>query len=67
MIIGVYRFLSNVNRSSVNIFITTKKISVAELSTCTTRLLWHCNIYICFESSLFSSLDACTFQTIILH
>jgi len=46
MIIGVYRFLSNVNRSSVNIFITTIKISVAEASNCTTCLLWHCNIYI---------------------
>ena len=45
MIIGVYRFLSNVNRSSVNIFITIIKISVAEASTCTTRLLQHCNIY----------------------
>ena len=33
MIIGVYIFLSNENRSSVNVFITTKNNSVAEAST----------------------------------
>jgi len=33
MIIGVYGFLSNVNKSSVNVFITTKSNSVAEAST----------------------------------
>jgi hypothetical protein len=30
MIISVYEFLSNVNRSSVNVFITTMNSSVAE-------------------------------------
>ena len=33
MITDVYRFLSNENRSSVNVFITTKNNSVAEAST----------------------------------
>ena len=37
MIIGVYRFLSNVNKSSVNVFITTINNSVAEASTCTMK------------------------------
>jgi len=34
MIIGVYGFLSNVSRSSVNVFITTINSSVAEAGTC---------------------------------
>ena len=34
MIIVVYGFLSNVNRSSVNVFITTINSRVAETSTC---------------------------------
>jgi len=37
MIIGVYGFLSNVNRSLVNMFITTMNSSVAEASTCTMK------------------------------
>jgi hypothetical protein len=37
MIIGVYKFLSNVNKSSVNVFITTMNSSVAEASTCTIK------------------------------
>jgi len=37
MIIGVYGFLSNVNKSSVNIFITTMNSSVTEASTCTMK------------------------------
>jgi hypothetical protein len=37
MIIGVYVFLSNVNKPSVNVFITTVKSNVAEASTCTIR------------------------------
>jgi len=37
MIIGVYRFLSSVYKSSVNIFITTINNSVAEASTCTLK------------------------------
>jgi len=35
MVIGVYWFLSNVNKSSVNVFITTINSSVAEANTCT--------------------------------
>ena len=34
MIIGVYGFISNVNKSSVSVFITTINNSVAEASTC---------------------------------
>jgi hypothetical protein len=34
MIIAVYELLSNVNRSSVNVFITTINSSVAEARTC---------------------------------
>jgi hypothetical protein len=34
MIIGVYEFLSNENRSSINVFITTMNSRVAEASTC---------------------------------
>lgn len=37
MIIGVYGLLSNVNRSSVNVFITTMNRSVAEANTCTIK------------------------------
>jgi len=37
MIIVVYRFLSNVNKSSINIFITTINNSVAEASTSTMK------------------------------
>ena len=37
MIIGVYKFLSNVNKSSVNVFITTIYRCVAEASTCTIK------------------------------
>ena len=37
MIIGVYGLLSNVNRSFVNVFITTMNNSVAEASTCTMK------------------------------
>jgi hypothetical protein len=37
MIIGVYRFLSNVNNSSVNVFITTINNSVVEASTFTMK------------------------------
>ena len=37
MIIGVYGFISNVNKSSVNVFITTINRSVAEASTCTMK------------------------------
>ena len=37
MIISVYRFLSNVNKSSVNVFITTINSSFAEASTCTMK------------------------------
>jgi len=37
MIIGVYEFLSNVNRSSVNVFITTMNRRFAEASTCTMK------------------------------
>jgi len=37
MITGVYGFLSNVNKSSVNVFITTINKSVAEASTCTMK------------------------------
>ena len=44
MNIGVNRFLSNVNRSSANVFITTIKISVVEASIFTTRILRRCNI-----------------------
>ena len=40
MIIGVYEFLSNVNKSSVNVFITTINRSVAEASACTMK---YCN------------------------
>ena len=44
MITGVYRFLSIVNRSSVNVFISTVKSGFPEASTCTTHLSQHCNI-----------------------
>ena len=37
MIIGVYGLISNVNKPSVNIFITTMNSSVAEASTCTMK------------------------------
>jgi hypothetical protein len=37
MTIGVYQFLSNVNKSSVSVFITTINSSVAEASTCTIK------------------------------
>ena len=37
MIIGLYVFLSNVNKSSANVFITTMNDSVAEASTCTMK------------------------------
>ena len=37
MIIGVYRFVSNVNKSSVIVFITTINSSVAEAGTCTMK------------------------------
>ena len=37
MIIGVHRFLSNVNKSSVNVFITIINNIVAEASTCTMK------------------------------
>jgi hypothetical protein len=37
MIIGVYGFLSNVNKSSVNVFITAINIRVAEARTCTIK------------------------------
>jgi hypothetical protein len=37
MIIGVYMVLSNVNRSSVNILISTINSSAAKASTCTIR------------------------------
>jgi hypothetical protein len=37
MIIGVYVLLSNVNKSSVNVFITTMNSSVAEARTCTIK------------------------------
>ena len=37
MIIDVYRFPSNVNKSSINVFITTMNSSVAEASTCTIK------------------------------
>ena len=36
-IIGVYGFLSNVNESSVNVFITTISSNVAEVSSCTIK------------------------------
>jgi hypothetical protein len=35
--IGVYEFLSNENRSSINVFITTMNSRVAEASTCTVK------------------------------
>jgi hypothetical protein len=44
MITGVYRFLSNVSRSSVNVSTTTIKSNVAEANTCTIRLLQHYDI-----------------------
>jgi len=37
--IGAYGFLSNVNKSSVNVFITTINRSVAEANTCTMKYL----------------------------
>ena len=37
MIIGVYGFFSNVNSSSVNVFITTMNSNVAEASSCTVK------------------------------
>ena len=37
MIIGVYGFLSSVNRSSVNVFITTMNSRAVEASTCTMK------------------------------
>jgi hypothetical protein len=37
MIIGVYGFLSNLNMSSVNVFITTMNSSVAGANTCTMK------------------------------
>ena len=37
MIIGVYGLASNVNKSSVNVFITTMNNSVAEARTCTIK------------------------------
>jgi hypothetical protein len=37
MIIGVYAFSSRVNKSSVNVFITTMNSRVAEASTCTMK------------------------------
>ena len=37
MIISIYEFLSNVNRPSVNVFITIMNSSVAEASTCTMK------------------------------
>ena len=37
--IGVHGFLSNVNRSYVNVFITVMNISVAEASSCTVKLV----------------------------
>jgi hypothetical protein len=40
MTIVVYVFLSNANKSSVSVFITTMKNSVAETSTCRIR---YCN------------------------
>ena len=39
MIIGVYKFLSNVNKSTVNVFVTTTNNSVAEASTCAMKYL----------------------------
>ena len=35
MVTDVYRFLSNMIKSSVNVFITTINSSVAEANTCT--------------------------------
>ena len=37
MIIGLYGFLSNVKKSSVNVFITTIHSSVSEASSCTMK------------------------------
>ena len=37
MIIGVYGLISNVNKSSVNVFITTMNSNVAEARTCTIK------------------------------
>jgi hypothetical protein len=37
IITGVYEFLSNENRSSINVFITTMNSKVAEASTCTMK------------------------------
>ena len=49
MIIAVYVFLSNVNRSSVNVFITTMNSRVDETSTCTVKCFSEASVlYLCF-------------------
>ena len=48
MIIGVYGFLSNVNRSSVNVFITTMNNSVAKASTCTMKYFNEASVFYMF-------------------
>ena len=49
MIIGVYKFLSNVNKSSVNVFITTIYRCVAEASTCTIKYFNEASVLYVFD------------------
>jgi hypothetical protein len=48
MIFGVYEFLSNVNKSSVNVFITNMNSSVAETSTCTIKYFHEASVLYIF-------------------
>ena len=48
MIIGVHGFLSNANKSSVNVFITTMNSSVAEASTCTMKYFTEASVFYMF-------------------
>jgi len=51
VIIGVYGFLSNVNRSSVNVFIATINSSVAAARTCTIKYFSEVSVLYTFWTS----------------
>jgi hypothetical protein len=48
MIIGVYKFLSNENRSSINVFITTMNTKVAEANNCTMKYFNEASVFYIF-------------------
>jgi len=48
MVTDVYRFLSNMIKSSVNVFITTMNSSVAEASTCTMKYFNETSVFYMF-------------------